>query len=129
MKITKLDHLVLTVKNIQDSAHFYESVLGMERVMFDAGRIALRFGNQKINLHEIDSDLSPKAHKPMPGCADLCFITQTPINDAIAYLARHDVKIVEGPVMRTGTNGPIHSIYFRDPDKNLIELANEISVM
>jgi catechol 2,3-dioxygenase-like lactoylglutathione lyase family enzyme len=126
MEISKLDHLVLTVKDIEKTVSFYVSVLGMKKEVFGNGRIALRCGSQKINLHEFGKEFEPKAHKPLPGSADLCFITQTPINDAMAHVKNCGVEIIEGPVKRTGANGPIRSFYFRDPDYNLIEVANEI---
>jgi catechol 2,3-dioxygenase-like lactoylglutathione lyase family enzyme len=126
MEIVSLDHLVMTVKNIEETLAFYVSVLGMEKVEFGQGRMALKFGNQKINLHEVGKELEPKANKPIPGSADLCFITKSPLKDAMAHVSRCGVEIIEGPVKRTGANGPISSFYFRDPDYNLIEVANEI---
>jgi catechol 2,3-dioxygenase-like lactoylglutathione lyase family enzyme len=126
MKINKLDHLVLTVKDIEKTASFYVSVMGMKKEVFGNGRVALKCGDQKINLHETGKEFEPKANKPTPGSADLCFITQTPLNDAMAHVKRCGVEIIEGPVHRTGANGPIRSFYFRDPDQNLIEVANEI---
>jgi catechol 2,3-dioxygenase-like lactoylglutathione lyase family enzyme len=125
MEINKLDHLVLTVRDVEKTASFYESVLGMEKEVFAVGRVALKCGSQKINLHERGKEFEPKAHKPTPGSADLCFITQTPLDDAMAHVRRCGVEIIEGPVERTGANGPIRSFYFRDPDDNLIEVANE----
>ena len=126
MEISKLDHLVLTVTDIEKTAFFYVSVLGMKKEVFGAGRVALHCGSQKINLHERGKEFEPKAHLPTPGSADLCFITQTALDDAIAHVKRCGVDIIEGPVERRGANGPIRSFYFRDPDDNLIELANEI---
>jgi catechol 2,3-dioxygenase-like lactoylglutathione lyase family enzyme len=126
MKISKLDHLVLTVADLETTASFYASVLGMEKEVFGDGRIALKCGSQKINLHELGKEFEPKAGKPAPGSADLCFITQTPLDDAMAHVRRCGVEIIEGPVEKTGANGPIRSFYFRDPDDNLIEVANEI---
>jgi len=126
MEISKLDHLVLTVKNLEKTVSFYVSVMGMKKEVFGNGRIALRCGSQKINLHEFGKEFEPKAHKPMPGSADLCFITSTPLNDAMAHVKSRGVEIIDGPVERTGANGPIRSFYFRDPDHNLIEVANEI---
>ena len=126
MEISKLDHLVLTVKDFEKTASFYVSVMGMKKEVFCDGRIALKCGSQKINLHELGKEFEPKAHKPTPGSADLCFITQTPLDDAMAHVKRCGAKIIEGPVERTGANGPIRSFYFRDPDHNLIEVANEI---
>ena len=126
MEISKLDHLVLTVKDLEKTTSFYASVMGMKKEVFGNGRVALKYGSQKINLHELGKEFEPKANKPMPGSADLCFITQTPLNAAMAHVKSCGVEIIEGPVERTGANGPIRSFYFRDPDHNLIEVANEI---
>ena len=125
MKISKIDHLVLTVTDIEKTASFYVSVLGMVKEVFGEGRVALKCGSQKINLHERGKEFEPKANKPTPGSADLCFITQTPLDEAMAHVKGCGVEIIEGPVERTGANGPIRSFYFRDPDYNLIEVANE----
>jgi catechol 2,3-dioxygenase-like lactoylglutathione lyase family enzyme len=126
MEISRLDHLVLTVRDIEKTASFYVSVMGMKKEVFGNGRVALKCGSQKINLHKLGKEFEPKAHKPTPGSADLCFITQTPLNDAMDHINRCGVEIIGGPVERTGANGPIRSFYFRDPDDNLIEVANEI---
>jgi catechol 2,3-dioxygenase-like lactoylglutathione lyase family enzyme len=126
MEISKLDHLVLTVTDIEKTTSFYGSVMGMKKEVFSGGRVALKCGSQKINLHELGKEFEPKARKPTPGSADLCFITQTPLDAAMAHVKRCGVEIIEGPVERTGANGPIRSFYFRDPDLNLIEVANEI---
>ncbi len=124
IKIDRLDHLVLTVKDICVTCDFYSQVLGMDIVSFGDKRKALAFGNQKINLHESEKEFEPKAGMPVPGSADLCLITTTPLNDAIAYFRSEKVEILEGPVTRTGASGPILSIYIRDPDKNLLEISN-----
>ena len=124
MKIDRLDHLVLTVRDIDATIAFYVDVLGMEAVSFGAGRRALAFGRQKINLHAASAPLAPNAATPMPGSADLCLITATPLADVIAHLQRTGVAIEQGPVPRTGATGPILSVYFRDPDGNLIEVSN-----
>ena len=124
MKVDQLDHLVLTVDDIAATCEFYMAVLGMELVTFGDDRKALRFGSQKINLHEKGKEFEPKAHQPTPGSADLCFVTQVPLEDVIGHLKRHGVEITEGPVKRTGASGPIQSVYFRDPDMNLIEVSN-----
>ena len=124
MKIDRLDHLVLTVKDIEKTAQFYVTVLGMEKEVFGAGRLALKYGNQKINLHQTGKEFEPKAQKPTPGSADLCFITLIPLNDAMAHARSKGVEIIEGPVTRTGATGKINSFYFRDPDMNLIEISN-----
>jgi len=124
MNISMLDHLVLTVKDIETTAQFYVSVLGMEREEFGAGRVALKYGTQKINLHQAGREFEPKAQAPMPGSADLCFITEIPIAEAMEHVRSKGVDILEGPVTRTGATGPITSFYFRDPDLNLIEISN-----
>ena len=124
MKIERLDHLVLTVKDIAATCNFYERVLGMEVVTFGAGRKALAFGRQKINLHQAGQEFEPKAYRPTPGSADLCFITITPVEDVLAHLQHCGVIVIEGPVERTGAVGRLLSVYFRDPDLNLIEVSN-----
>jgi catechol 2,3-dioxygenase-like lactoylglutathione lyase family enzyme len=124
MKIERLDHLVLTVADIAKTCEFYEKVLGMETVTFGAGRKALSFGQQKINLHRAGQEFEPKAARPTPGSGDLCFITSTPVAAVILHLKKAGVAIEEGPVPRTGATGPIQSVYFRDPDGNLIEASN-----
>lgn len=124
MNIESLDHLVLTVASIEATCDFYTGVMGMEAVTFEGGRTALHFGNQKINLHLAGHEFEPKANRPVPGSGDLCFITETPIEDVVAQLKDRNVDIIEGPVPRTGAAGPLRSVYFRDPDGNLIEVAN-----
>jgi catechol 2,3-dioxygenase-like lactoylglutathione lyase family enzyme len=126
MKIDRLDHLVLTVHDIDATLAFYVDVLGMEAVTFGAGRRALAFGAQKINLHSAAAPLEPHAVRPLPGSADLCLITGTPIANVMVHLQGRGVAIEQGPVSRTGATGPIMSVYFRDPDGNLIEVANYI---
>jgi catechol 2,3-dioxygenase-like lactoylglutathione lyase family enzyme len=127
MHLTQLDHLVLTVVDIDATIDFYTRVLGMTAVTFGQGRRALQFGSQKINLHQRGHEFEPKAQQPTPGSADLCFITDVPLADVIAHLGDSGVPIVEGPVERTGANGPIRSVYVRDPDGNLIEIANYLN--
>jgi catechol 2,3-dioxygenase-like lactoylglutathione lyase family enzyme len=124
LRIERLDHLVLTVKSVERTCDFYSRLLGMNVVTFGEGRKALSFGNQKINLHEHGKEFEPKAAVPLPGSADLCFITITPVAEVSGQLMSHGVAILEGPVKRTGAEGPIISIYFRDPDGNLIEISN-----
>jgi catechol 2,3-dioxygenase-like lactoylglutathione lyase family enzyme len=124
IQIERLDHLVLTVHDIQATCAFYERVLGMEIVTFGSGRYALQFGQQKINLHQAGKEFEPKAARPTPGSADLCFITSVPLTQVIAHIQACDIAIVEGPVARTGAQGPIESVYIRDLDENLIEIAN-----
>lgn len=126
MHIDRIDHLVLTVKEIDASVAFYSKALGMGAVTFGAGRTALTFGAQKINLHQQGREFEPKANAPTPGSADLCFITSVPLPEVIRHLAECDVPILEGPVRRTGATGPIMSVYFRDPDLNLIEVSNPV---
>ncbi|MEK5640757.1 VOC family protein [Paenibacillus sp. FSL R5-0378] len=121
--MNRLDHLVLTVSNIDQTCEFYSRVLGMRTVTFGEGRKALHFGQQKINLHEAGKEFEPKAKTPMPGTADLCFITDDPIPDVIRHLEYCNVMIEEGPVLRTGALGSITSVYLRDPDGNLIEIS------
>ena len=124
MNIDRLDHMVLTVKDIEITVNFYVSVLGMEKEEFGAGRLALKYGHQKINLHQAGKEFEPKAQTATPGSADLCFITTTPLSRAMDHVRNQGVEIIEGPVARTGATGPINSFYFRDPDMNLIEVSN-----
>lgn len=126
MQIHSLDHLVLTVRNIDATIAFYTEALGMQLVTFGAGRKALAFGNQKINLHELGKEFEPKAQQPTAGSADLCFLTSTPLAEVMTHLNSHQVPIIEGPVQRTGARGTILSVYVRDPDLNLIEIANQL---
>ncbi len=126
MRLLQLDHVVLTVNDIQASCDFYATILGMEVVTFGDNRKALRFGEQKINLHQAGQEFEPKAAAPTPGSADLCFLTETPLDDIILHLGNYGLRVEEGPVLRTGATGPIISIYIRDPDNNLIEIANPV---
>jgi len=121
--IDHLDHLVLTCIDEAATRHFYTEVLGMQLETFGDGRSAFRFGNQKINLHVCGKEFEPKAHLPVPGALDLCFIAAIPLNDVIAHLNRSDWPIIEGPVERTGATQKIRSVYIRDPDLNLIEIS------
>jgi len=125
--IARLDHLVLTVADVEATCEFYARVLGMRPVSFGAGRRALAFGEQKINLHAAGREFEPKAAHPTPGSADLCLIADAPLDTVIAHLRAAVVAIVEGPVRRTGATGAIMSVYFRDPDRNLIEISNYIT--
>ena len=125
--ISHLDHLVLTCTDLEATRHFYTSVLQMQPETFGAGRIAFRFGNQKINLHQRGAEFEPKAHLPVPGALDLCFIAAVPLDEVIAHLNRQGWPIVEGPVQRTGATGPIRSVYVRDPDLNLIEISEQLA--
>lgn len=126
--ISNLDHLVLTVRNIETTVDFYTNVLGMEKEVFGEGRIALKFGEQKFNLHEASKEFEPKAAVPTPGSADICFITNLPIQEAFERVKAQGIEIIEGIVPRTGANGLIESFYFRDPDQNLIEISSYINV-
>jgi len=127
--IDSLDHLVLTVRDLDATIAFYRDWLGMEVVTFGAGRKALAFGQQKINLHIAGQEFDPpaiKAAEPVPGSGDLCFLTSVPIADVIARADALGVAIEEGPEKRTGALGPINSVYARDPDGNLIEVSNRL---
>lgn len=126
MKVDALDHLVLTVADIDVTISFYSEVLGMQPVTFAAGRKALAFGSMKINLHQAGREFEPKAQQPTPGSADLCFITSAPVREVVEHLAKCKVAVLEGPVERSGATGRILSVYFRDPDLNLIEVSNRI---
>ena len=128
MQIRQLDHLVLTVQDIDRSVDFYSRVLGMRPVVFGEGRKALTFGNQKINLHQAGAEFEPHAHRPTPGSADLCFIVEESVDEVMAQLQRHNLEVIVGPVARTGATGPIRSIYLLDPDLNLIELSNYVEM-
>ena len=124
MKIERLDHLVLAVRSIDAAVRFYGNVLGMEKELFGEGRVALKYGNQKINLHEAGQEFEPKAVAPTPGSADLCFIPGVPLHEAMEHVRSKGVEIIKGPVPRTGALGPMVSFYIRDPDDNLIEIAS-----
>lgn len=124
IKLKKLDHLVLTVADMEATCEFYQEILGCEIVTFGAGRKALKFGEQKFNLHQAGKEFEPKAMSPRPGSADLCLITDDPIEHVVAKLGVVGVEIEEGPVARTGATGNIVSVYIRDPDGNLLELSN-----
>lgn len=124
MTIESIDHIVLTVKNIEVTCAFYTQVLGMKAITFGPGRTALSFGTQKINLHAHGNEYEPKARVPTPGSADLCFVTTTPIRQLVDHLRLNDVEVIEGPVPRIGALGPMTLVYFRDPDGNLIEVSD-----
>ncbi len=126
MKIANLDHLVLTVRDIRASVDFFVRVLGMEEVTFGEGRTALRFGGQKINLHQAGREFDPKALNPTPGSGDLCFVTRTPLAEVVTLLRGEGVELLAGPVARTGARSRLESVYVRDPDGNLIEISNEL---
>jgi catechol 2,3-dioxygenase-like lactoylglutathione lyase family enzyme len=124
MRVDHLDHLVLTVRDVDATCAFYEMVLGMEPVTFGEGRRALRFGSQKINLHQVGREIEPGARHPVAGSADLCFLTGVPLGQFLDHLRAVGIPTIAGPVGRTGAEGPILSVYLRDPDGNLIEVAN-----
>ena len=123
--IEQIDHVVLTVANLDATIDFYTEVLSMDVIKFE-GRKALRFGDQKINLHQRGHEFNPKAQHPTPGSADLCFVSLTPMEEVVSYLTDLKVHVEVGPVERTGAVGKLLSIYIRDPDKNLIEISNYI---
>jgi catechol 2,3-dioxygenase-like lactoylglutathione lyase family enzyme len=126
MRVTSLDHLVLTVADIDRTVAFYERILGMDGVTYDAGRRALRFGAQKLNLHELGREPAPRAAHAAAGSADLCFLLDCPLERAIEHLHAEGVPIEHGPVTRAGARGPIRSVYFRDPDQNLLEVSEAL---
>jgi catechol 2,3-dioxygenase-like lactoylglutathione lyase family enzyme len=124
--IDRLDHIVLTVADIHKTVQFYTTVLGMKEVSFGEGRKALTFGKQKFNLHQKGNEFEPKANTPTPGAIDLCLISVTPISEVVTLLETSGVTIEDGPIQRTGATGKILSVYFRDPDLNLIEISNYV---
>ncbi|WP_243793893.1 VOC family protein [Saccharopolyspora gloriosae] len=123
INIDRVDHLVLTVADVDRAAEFYERILGMRTVTFPGDRRAVSFGQQTVKLHAASELVEPTATHPVPGSANLCFVTEQPISEVQEHLRANDVRIEEGPVGRTGTFGPITSLYLRDPDGNLIEVA------
>jgi catechol 2,3-dioxygenase-like lactoylglutathione lyase family enzyme len=124
--IDHLDHLVLTATDAEATQDFYVRVMGMQLETFGAGRMAFTFGHQKINLHIRGHEFEPKAHLPVPGALDLCFIASIPLDQVIERLAAANWPIIEGPIQRTGATGPIRSVYVRDPDLNLIEISEQL---
>jgi catechol 2,3-dioxygenase-like lactoylglutathione lyase family enzyme len=124
VRIARFDHIVLTVADIGRTCEFYRRALGMEVVAFGEGRTALAFGNQKINLHQRGREAELRARRPTPGSGDFCLITEAPLAEVVAHLEAVGVAIEAGPVAREGALGPMTSIYFRDPDDNLVEVAN-----
>jgi len=127
MKIDSIDHVVLTVKDIGATCDFYSKVLGMDIVTFGEGRKALAFGSQKINLQQLGRESTLIAERPTPGSADICFVTSVPLSEVIAHLNSSGVRLVGGPVERNGARGMMTSVYFRDPDLNLVEVSNYAS--
>jgi len=126
MKINRIDHLVLTVADIDRTVDFYTRILGMEKFEFAQGRIALACGEQKINLHQLGKEFEPRAEQVRAGSADLCLIIDTPLEQAIEHIQQHGVDLIAGPVNRSGAKGKIISAYLRDPDGNLLEVSNYI---
>lgn len=124
MKINSIDHIVMTVNSVDVTCEFYSRTLGMDVITFGQDRKALLFGAQQLNLHEVGKEFEPKAHIPTPGSIDLCLITETPIDEVLDHLTSVNVEILEGPIKRTGATGAIISVYFRDPDQNLLEVSN-----
>ena len=124
MRVSRLDHLVLTVSSLEATIDFYTGVLGMRVRAFAGGRLALRFGDQQINLHEAGHELEPRARTAAPGSADLCFVVDGPLEDWLDHVEQLRMPVVAGPVPRTGALGPMTSICLRDPDGNLVELAS-----
>ncbi len=126
VQIDRFDHMVLTVTDIEATCRFYVDAFGMTVETFGGGRKALRFGRQKINLHQVGKELEPKALRPTSGSGDFCLITMIPLEEAVRHFTSHRISIQEGIVDRTGATGPIRSVYVRDPDGNLVEISNYI---
>ena len=127
MNVERIDHLVLTVRDLDATCAFYERVLGMQALAFDGGRRALQCGQQKINLHRAGHEFEPKAAQPTPGSGDFCLVTTRPLAEVLAQLEACAVPLVGGPVPKTGALGPMESVYFRDPDGNLIEVSRYLA--
>ena len=121
--IDHIDHIVLTTRDREGCIRFYTQVLGMKLESFGENRLALSFGSQKINLHEWGREFTPRAHVAAPGTLDLCFIAAVSLDEVMARLKDRGIPILEGPVMKTGAQGPIRSVYVRDPDLNLVEIS------
>ncbi len=120
--IDHIDHVVLTTRDLQGCIRFYTEVLGMKLEKFGE-RLALKFGTQKLNLHEWGKEFTPRAHVAAPGTLDLCFISNIPLEKVVERLGQSKIPILEGPVAKTGAQGPIRSVYVRDPDLNLVEIS------
>src|SRR5262249_35400626 len=127
IQIDSLDHVVLTVRDLRATLHFYQDVLGMRPVVFGDGRHALHFGAQKLNLHEVSRAVDANVRHATPGSGDFCLLTRTPLAVVADLLASRGVRVLLGPVRRTGARGPIESVYFYDPDENLVEVANLVT--
>lgn len=119
-----IDHFVMTAGDVEATIDFYTRALGMKVETFAGGRRALCFGNQKINLHQAGREFEPKARVARPGSGDFCLLSDVPVAEIAAHLAKEGIKVIEGPVQKTGATGPLISIYFRDPDGNLVEVSN-----
>jgi catechol 2,3-dioxygenase-like lactoylglutathione lyase family enzyme len=124
--VLRIDHVVLTCADVERTIAFYERALGMKALTFGEGRRALAFGDQKLNLHQAGREFEPKARVPAPGAIDICFTTDTPLDEVAAHLRSSGVPVEHGPVDKTGARRPLRSLYFRDPDGNLIEVSNEV---
>jgi catechol 2,3-dioxygenase-like lactoylglutathione lyase family enzyme len=124
VEIDRIDHIVLTVSDVEETSRFYSEVLGMQPVTFGEGRRGLAFGGQKINLHKAGRELEPKAARPAPGSADFCLITLRSLNEVMDHLAASGVEVLQGPVEKAGARGPMRSVYIRDPDGNLGEISH-----
>ena len=122
--VRAIDHFVLTCGDVEATIAFYERALGMTAETFAGGRRALSFGSQKINLHQAGAEFTPRAERPVPGAGDFCLLSDVPVAEVAAHLATLGIELVEGPVPKTGATGPLTSIYFRDPDGNLVEVSN-----
>ena len=121
--IDHVDHIVLTTRDKDACIRFYTEVLGMKLETFSENRLALKFGTQKINLHEWGREFTPRAHVAVPGSLDLCFIAAVSLDEVMQKLKKNNIAILEGPVAKTGAQGPIRSVYVRDPDLNLVEIS------
>jgi catechol 2,3-dioxygenase-like lactoylglutathione lyase family enzyme len=124
MKVDRIDHFVLTVRDMEATCDFYSRVLGIEVEEFEGGRQALRFGRQKINLHQAGAEFDPKAGNPTPGSGDFCLVTEVLLQSVVGHLESCGVEIIEGPIARTGATSRLESVYFRDADGNLVEVSN-----
>lgn len=127
IKIDRLDHLVLTVRDLEATCRFYERALGMERRTFGGGRTALHFGPHKFNLHEAEKPIDHNVKHATPGSADICLITETPMDDVVAHLKAEGVEIITGPSDRSGAMTKLMSVYVYDPDENLVEISNVLA--
>ena len=127
MRVLRIDHVVLTVADLGRTIAFYERVLGMTAISFGEGRRGVAFGDQKLNLHQAGQEFEPRALRPAPGAIDMCFTTDVPLDEVAAHLRSESVVIEHGPVDKVGARSALRSLYFRDPDGNLIEVSNELT--